>query len=267
MQLLHWLRDHRRETILKTPFPAAWDGLLRQNVVHYRRLKEDQRHSFQDLIRIFVAEKHWEGCGGLELTDEIRVTIAAQACLLILALPHDFYRNVDSILIYPSTIVPPERNLGVFEVPRAPMNGPMPILGEAHQRGPVILAWDSVKRAARHPETGHNVVYHEFAHALDSLDGGFNGTPPLTGREEYARWAKVCEREFLDLRARSAKGERTFLDPYGATNEAEFFAVATEYFFDRPTEMDRHHAELYNVLRDFYRQDPARLDEEWRVST
>jgi Mlc titration factor MtfA (ptsG expression regulator) len=255
--VLHFLRERRRQKLLAAPFPAGWEDHILRNVAHYRWLDAREQQHLRELVRIFVAEKHWEGCGGLALDDEIRVTIAAQACLLVLALPNDLYRNVRSILVYPSTVLLPPRRIGSFEVPLAPVEGPLPILGEAQRQGPVILVWDTVKRTGRHPESGHNVVYHEFAHKLDMLDGRADGTPPLHGRAEYQRWARVCSREFLALREQAARGAHTLLDAYGATNEAEFFAVATELFFDRPEELRRHHAELYAVLQAFYRQDPA----------
>jgi len=239
------------------PFPDAWDGYIERNMAHYRWLDESERRRLRDLVQVFVAEKHWEGTGGLVLTDEVRVTIAAQACLLVLELPHDLYRNVQSILVYPSTVVAPERRLGTFEIPREPLDGPLPILGQAQLRGPVILVWDAVERTGRHPERGHNVVYHEFAHKLDMLDGSADGTPPLHGRAEYRRWVGVCSREYHALRAKARQGQRSFLDAYGATSEAEFFAVATEQFFDAPVALRRHHPDLYAVLEAFYRQDPA----------
>jgi Mlc titration factor MtfA (ptsG expression regulator) len=258
----HWLRDRRRRKILETPFPRSWEALLAANVAHYRRLNELERKELRDLIQVFICEKNWEGCGGLALTDEIRVTIAAEACLMILALPHDLYRNVNTILIYPSTVVPPVRQMGVFEVVTSPLVPANPILGEAFPSGPVILVWDYVKQTARHPETGHNVVYHEFAHKLDMFEGRPDGTPPLPDREHYREWAEICAREFLCLREESARGHSTFLDPYGATNEAEFFAVITEQFFDRPAGMETYHPDLYRILRGFYRQDPALRDRE-----
>jgi Mlc titration factor MtfA (ptsG expression regulator) len=253
----HWVRDHRREKILATPFPVEWKNCIEHNVAHYQRLDESQQKHLRDLVQVFVAEKHWEGCGGLILTDEIRVTIAAEACLMILALPHDLYRQVESIFVYPSTVITPERKLGVFEATGNVSSGSFPILGEAQLRGPVILVWDSVLQSARHPESGHNVVYHEFAHKLDMLSGEANGTPVLETKEQYRRWVEVCSKEFLRLRALSGSGKQTFLDSYGATNEAEFFAVVTEQFFDKPVEMKNHCAELYDVLQEFYRQDPA----------
>jgi Mlc titration factor MtfA (ptsG expression regulator) len=234
-------------------------------VAHFRWLDEVERHRLRDLVRIFIAEKRWEGCGGLALGDEIRVTIAAHACLLVMNLPHELYRNVHTILVYPSTVVPTPRSIRAFEIPMRPVEGPVPILGQAQQRGPVVLVWDAVERTGRHPESGHNVVYHEFAHKLDMLDGCADGTPPLHGRAEYARWVRVCGREYEALRGRASRGKGGLLDAYGATNEAEFFAVATEHFFDQPTALRRRHPELYGVLQEFYRQDPAaRLDARTR---
>ncbi|MBU3936010.1 MAG: zinc-dependent peptidase, partial [Proteobacteria bacterium] len=177
---------------------------------------------------------------------------------LQLGLPHNYYRNVESILVYPSTVVPPPRQPGFFERVNTPVGPSHPLLGQAfNQRGPVILVWDTVLRDARHPEQGHNVVYHEFAHKLDMLSGSANGTPPLVDRGLLAEWVTVCSREFLRLRHLAEKGQKTFLDAYGATNEAEFFAVATETFFDRPLSLQKHAPDLYNVLTAYYRQDPA----------
>jgi len=255
--IIGWLKERKRRKRLQVPFPAKWHAILEENVAHYRMLDEDERSRLQDFVQVFVPEKNWEGCGGLTLDDEIRVTIAGQAGLLALGLPHQFYANVPSILVYPSTIVTPEHRTGTFEIPRLQTTSGIPILGEAQLRGPVILVWDTVKRNARHPEEGHNVVYHEFAHKLDMLDGAADGTPLLDDREALRRWVEVCQAEFGTLRERAQRGLPTYLDKYGATNEAEFFAVATEYFFDKPLDMQKHEETLYGVLRDFYHQDPA----------
>lgn len=256
----HWLRDHRRKRILESPFPSEWNLILDRNVAHFRRVREESRKSLRDLIQVFVAEKNWEGCGGLVLTDEIQVTIAAGACLMVLALPHDLYRDVSSIFVYPSTVMTPERRPGVFENSPRVVSAPFAILGEAMLGGPIILVWDSVLRSARHPEAGHNVVYHEFAHKLDMLTGRADGTPPIADCETLRRWVDVCSREFLRLRELCARGKPTFLDAYGATSEAEFFAVVTEQFFDQPRELARLHRDLYDLFREFYRQDPASQD-------
>jgi Mlc titration factor MtfA (ptsG expression regulator) len=255
--MLHWLRDHRRAEARQRSFPAAWEAFVGAGVAHYCLLDDAERSELHATMQVFVEEKNWEGCGGLDLTDEIRVTIAAQACLLQLGLPHDYYRNVQTILVYPSTVVPPEQPRGGFERVNGPVPAPVPILGQAFAQGPVILVWDAVLHGARHPEQGHNVVYHEFAHKLDMLDGAADGTPPLAGRDQLAEWVAVCSVEFLRLRRLADKGHKTFLDAYGATNEAEFFAVATEEFFDRPRALQKHSPDLYRVLGAYYRQDPA----------
>lgn len=256
--MFHWIRDHRRAEARKRPFPPEWETFVRANVAHYCLLDEAERTELRAMIQVFLEEKHWEGCGGLELTDEIRVTIAAQACLLQLGLPHDYYRNVYSILVYPSTVVPPEHHPGVFERVDRPVEPSVPIIGQAIGQGPVILVWDAVLHGARHPEQGHNVVYHEFAHKLDMLDGGADGTPILADRNQLNEWVAVCSEEFLRLRSLAGKGQETFIDAYGAKNEAEFFAVATEEFFDRPLALQKHSPDLYRVLSSYYRQDPAK---------
>ncbi len=255
--MFHWLRDHSRTEARKRPFPPEWEAFVRANVAHYALLDAAERSELCAMMQVFLEEKNWEGCGGLDLSDEIRVTIAAQACLLQLGLPHDYYRNVESILVYPTTVMLPERQTGVFESAAAPVEGSVPILGQAFVRGPVILVWDAVLHDARHPGQGHNVVYHEFAHKLDMLDGAADGTPPLADRDELAEWTAVCSREFLRLRSLAGMGHKTFLDAYGGTNEAEFFAVATEEFFDRPDALHGQAPDLYRVLCDYYHQDPA----------
>lgn len=255
--MFHWLRDHNRAEARNRPFPTEWEALVHSNVAHYSMLDDAERGELRAMMQVFLEEKVWEGCGGLDITDEIRVTIAAQACLLQLGLPHDYYRNVESILVYPTTVVPPERQPGVFERVDGPVETSGPILGQAFVQGPVILVWDAVLRDARHPEQGHNVVYHEFAHKLDMLDGAADGTPLLADREKLDEWVSVCSREFLRLRSLADKGHKTFLDSYGAKNEAEFFAVATEEFFDRPLALQHHAPDLYQLLSDYYRQDPA----------
>jgi MtfA peptidase len=259
--MLHWFRDHRRAEARKRPFPPEWEAVVRRNVAHYRVLNEAERIELHAMIQVVLEEKQWEGCGGLVLTDEIRVTIAAQACLLQLGLPHDYYHNVESILVYPSAVVRPEHQPGVFERADAPVEAAVPLLGEAFARGPVILVWDAVLHGARHPEQGHNVVYHEFAHQLDMLDGAADGTPPLPDREQLAKWVEICSREFQRLRRLADEGHKTFLDSYGATNEAEFFAVATEEFFDRPLALQTHSPDLYRLLGEYYRQDPAQREQ------
>lgn len=251
--LFRWLRDRRRKRILATPFPDAWLPYLERNVGYYRLLSDAEKVRLRDDLRIFIAEKHWEGCGGLILTDEIKVTVAAQACLLTLNLEGEPYARVRTILVYPSGYTAPEVDPldggGVLE-------GEVERSGEAHYRGPVVLSWDEVLEGGRYPD-GYNLVFHEFAHQLDMLDGAINGTPPLADPEQARRWKRVMSAEYRRLVEASERGKATLLDDYGAESEAEFFAVATECFFDRPGALARGHPELYEVLRDYYRQDPA----------
>jgi Mlc titration factor MtfA (ptsG expression regulator) len=250
-----WLKERRRRQLLEHPFPEHWNRILSENIAHVRYLDPEELQRLRELVQVFVAEKHWAGCGGLELDDEIRVTIAGQACLLILGLDHDLYRAVETILVYPSAVVPKRAEEPMFAAPVV-VNPVVPLIGEAHQRGPIILTWDAVLRGARHPD-GHNVVYHEFAHKLDMAGGGIDGVPPLHSREEYEHWVEVCTREYEELRARLHRGVRSLLDPYATKNPGEFFAVVTEFFFERPRELAHAHPDLYEVLRAFYRQDPA----------
>ncbi|MBY0523337.1 MAG: zinc-dependent peptidase [Gemmataceae bacterium] len=252
--ILSWLQRRRREKILATPFPSEWVPYLDKNIAHYRYLTDAEKARLRDDLRIFVAEKSWEGCGGLTMTDEMKVTIAAQAMLLVLGLAHNYFDRVLSILVYPGAYraVTPDSSTGHLE-PQDSSDR----LGEAHYRGPVILAWSEVLEEGKHPERGHNLVYHEFSHQLDMLDGIVNGTPPLESAGEQQRWHDVMTREYDALIRASEHHHATLLDKYGTTNEAEFFAVATECFFDKPTQMEHRHPQLYALLREYYKQDPA----------
>lgn len=255
--VLGWLTERRRRRIEERPFPAEWEAALERNVGHWQLLSEEERALLKKLVLVFVEEKTWVGAHGLELDDEIRVTIAGEACLLLLGRDHSLYADVDSIVVYPSTMLAPERPRSFFDRRVEPVETPRHLLGEAHRGGPVLLAWDAVKRGARDPKDGRNVVIHELAHKIDMLDARADGTPPLESRAALRKWAEVAAPVFLELRARAEKGKKTFLDPYGATDEAEFFAVATELFFEKPARFEREHPELYELLREYYGQDPA----------
>jgi Mlc titration factor MtfA (ptsG expression regulator) len=255
--LFRWLTERRRRAIEAHPFPDAWEEHLCTNVAFWSQLADDERAHMRRLVQVFLAEKHWEGCGGLELTDEIRVTIAADACLLLLGRDHSLYDDVRSVLVYPTTVVRPRRSRAFFATTPELEEPPPALLGEAHHGGPVILVWDAVRRGARDPDDGRNVVFHEFAHKIDMLDGDADGTPPLRGSAARRRWAEVCSEVFLALRRSVERGRPTFLDAYGATDEAEFFAVATEAFFERAEAMRDALPELYALLANFYNQDPA----------
>ena len=255
-----WLQRRRRRHLLRTPVPAGWNEWLAARVPHHDSLDVSERERLRDLVRVFVAEKHWEGVDGVEVTDEMRVTIAGQACLLLLGLEHDYFSNVDSVLIYPRGFVSvPKQSVDAAGVVH---ESDAESLGEAWRDGPVLLSWVDSVAGGVNPHDGMNVVIHEFAHKLDLRDGIVNGVPPLKNREEYARWAEVMRREYETLVERSERGRATLLDEYGATNPGEFFAVAVECFFEKPRQMRRRHGEMYGVLADYFGQDPARrLDE------
>jgi Mlc titration factor MtfA (ptsG expression regulator) len=252
--IFSWLRQRRRGRILAKPFPSDWLQYLRKNVVHYQYLAEAEQARLRDDLRVFIAEKSWEGCGGLQMTDEIKVTIAAQACLLVLGMEHNYYDRVQSILVYPHGYRAPTHEGGPGG---AILETTADRLGEAHYRGPVILSWAEVLADGRRPGGGTNLVIHEFAHQLDMLDGVIDGTPPLRDREQARRWHNVMTAEYQRLIEASEQGRATLLDQYGTVDEGEFFAVATECFFDKPTRMSRRHPQLYDLLREYYRQDPA----------
>jgi MtfA peptidase len=254
--IFSWLRQRRRRRILTRPFPAEWLRYLDENVAAYRLLSGAEQAKLRDDLRVFVAERRWEACGGLEMSDEVKVTVAAQACLMALGLEDDCYDRVTSILVYPHGYL--ARNHGPHVGGGVVLEGTTGLLGEAHYRGPVILSWDEVLADGRHPEEGRNLVFHEFAHQLDMLDGVVNGTPPLRSNEQRRKWRGVMTAEYHRLIAESEHGRATLLDQYGTANEGEFFAVATECFFNRPTAMSRRHPRLYELLREYYRQDPAK---------
>lgn len=221
-------------------------------MAHWSLLDDDERARLEDLIKVFLVDKKWQAARGFELTDEIRLMISAMACLLILELEYDYYDPVRWIEVHPTTVVRTGlRGIGVSGVVS---DSPLPILGEAAFDGPVVIAWDEASANARHPERGHNVVYHEFAHKLDMGDRLVDGTPRFEDAEARARWIEVCTVEFEALRDHAAGG---LLDRYGGVNPAEFFAVVTEVFFDRPVLMQAEKPALYGVLQGFYRQDPA----------
>lgn len=250
-----WLTERRRKRLLEAPFPPAWDAYIDDNVALVRRLDADQRERLRDLVHVFVDEKHWEGLGGLELTDEIEVTIAAQACFLLLGREHALYEDVESILVYPSTMIAPPRERGFFEAGIQVVDeGGTAILGQAHLGGPVILAWDDVLDGAR-GKGKRNVVFHEFAHKIDMADGSVDGTPPLPTEREVTEWTRVWTAAFRDLVARVEHRVPSSIDAYGATNEAEFFAVATETYFLNPFGLRWDYPALYRLLDRYYRPD------------
>ena len=240
--------------IQQQKFPVEWEPLVRQTLPIYAGLSSAQQLQLHELIKLFLARKNFVGCGGQQIDDEVRVTIAANACLLLLDRNTDCYPQLHSVLVYPSTFVVEHEQRDAIGLVSMNSN---PLVGESWSNGKVILAWDDVQRGVTNFRDGHNVVLHEFAHELDHEDGATNGAPILRTRGAYKSWAKVFAAEFAELQLKTVHGHESLLDKYGATNPAEFFAVATETFFERPREMQAHHAELYQELKGFYCVDPA----------
>ncbi len=243
----------RRARLRRRPFPEAWRLILRRRVPGFRRLPADLQLQLKRHIQVFLAEKPFLGCGGLVVTDEMRVTVAAQACLLLLNRRDHYFPQLRQILLYP----------GAFVVDRVHADGSgvlqdqrRALAGESWSEGQVILSWSDVLAGAADPADGHNVVVHEFAHQWDQEKGRANGAPPLPSRARRARWAAVLGASFVLLQGQVARAEPTLLDPYGATDPAEFFAVATETFFERPVQLAAEQPALFGELGRFYRVNP-----------
>ncbi|MFH1654532.1 MAG: M90 family metallopeptidase [Pseudomonadota bacterium] len=252
---LEW-RNHRRKILLQKELSHDWVEIIERNVALYKFLPDDLKKQLHRHMQVFLAEKYFEGCGGLKITDEIKVTIAAQACILLLNRDKiTYFPLLSSILVYPSAYVAEQRvQIGITYITE-----PSARLGESWDRGTVVLAWDHVKQCTMDFKGGHNVVLHEFAHQLDQESGQANGAPLLEKRSSYAMWAHVLTEEYQHLRSAMMHHEKDIMDFYGATNPAEFFAVATETFFEKAILMKKIHPKLYEELKEFYRLDPA----EW----
>ena len=247
-----YLRD---PWIRRRPFPKEWETMLKAAVPVYESLGTEQRQRLRELVHLFLAKKRFYGCGGLEIDDEIRVTVAAQACLLILNQGFNVYPKLQSVLVYPSAFRAEREQL--LDDGTVALAG-HELLGESWSNGKVILSWDDVEKGIADFSDGHNVVLHEFAHQLDGLSGSTNGAPPLR-RNSYKSWANVFTENFEDLRSRSEHSHATVMDEYGTTNPAEFFAVATETFFEKPHQLHEHRQALYEELQRYYQLDPR----EW----
>lgn len=246
-------RQYRRKKIQQQPFPSAWRQILKHRMPYFRALPADLQLQLKKLIQVFVAEKQFVGCAGLSVTDEMRVTIAAQACLLLLNKPAHYYPKLKQILIYPAAFVVPTQqadNAGVISE-MAQVR-----LGESWQTGQIILSWVDTLKSAAICNDGHNLVIHEFAHQLDQLKGQATGAPQLSSAQAYKEWSLVLSREYEQLQKQLALGLPTLFDAYAATNPAEFFAVISEVFFEQPDLFAAQHAALYQQLRSFYALDP-----------
>lgn len=264
--LFSWLRNRRRKRLLSEAAPPGWESYLSGYVWQYEHLPREKQLRLSDIARVLVAEKHWSGCGGLELTAEIQAAIAGRAALMVIGPAEPFYFDrLTSILVYPAgydASVADEAALLVPSLHQSWMGGGSDArLGEAWGSRSVVLSWQTIqKESARSSGRGRwasNLVLHEFAHHIDALDGDMDGIPPMFNRRDHRQWLSTMKREYEQLRANARQGQRTLIDTYGATKLSEFFAVTTECFFEQPHELKQLHSELYRVLQNYYQQDPA----------
>ncbi len=254
--MFDWWRRLSRAGVIAEPFPDRFRELVRRRVPCAELLTEDELSKFETLVRIFNSEKAFEGAGGLQVDEEMRVVIAARACLLVLQrveLDGALYPDLSTVIVYPSTYrAQVKRQEGYVTI-----DDEQARLGESWTHGVVVLAWDAVLSGAANLSDGHDVVLHEFAHQLDAEDGAMDGTPELDDLQRYGVWSRVAGAEYAELCEAVEQRRKTNIDAYGATNAPEFFAVLVEKFFEQPTALLQRHAELYAELATFFRFDPA----------
>jgi MtfA peptidase len=261
--MLGFFKDRHRRRLKARPFPNEWLQIIKRNVAFFVKLSAKDQAELIGHIQVFLAEKNFEGCAGLEITDEVRVTIAAQACLLLLHRKTDYFPRLLTILVYPSTYLADEQRPVTAEIWE---EGKTFRSGEtARTMGSMVLAWDAVKSGAADPSDAKNVVLHEFAHQLDYENFAADGAPALATREQQTSWLEVMRTEFAKLRAADDTGIPTLLDTYGATNPAEFFAVSVEAFFERPSALRSTHPQLYAELAHYFNQSPIEYSAEHSI--
>jgi hypothetical protein len=252
--MFSFFKNRRRKRLRLAGIPCSWRAIVAHNVPMAATLTPSERDELFRILAVFLAEKEFEGAGGLEVTEEIRVTIAAQACMLLIGRNDDYFSETKRIVVYPEPYVGRgQRQVGAGMV----VETAEPRLGESWGSGTVVLAWSRARHDARTPSDGHNLVLHEFAHQLDEENGEADGAPALESGRMFAPWAAAMLPAYEALVASSRTGVPSVLDAYGATNPAEFFAVATETFFERPQLLRDRLPALYAQLQGFYRQDPA----------
>lgn len=248
-----WWPGYRLKRAMAKAFPPAWERVLIANLPPYRRMPVKWRLRLQNLVKRFLHEKEFVGCNGLQITDEMRVTIAGTACLLVLNRPSTIYQDLRYIYVYPDSFHAPIQQrdeTGVVTQGHAGRSG------ESWSNGKVILAWNEVSIGVHNFKDGHNVGLHEFAHQLDQESGNSNGAPLLDRNSAYTRWAEVFTEAYRDLVNDARFGRKSLMNHYGATNPAEFFAVATETFYEQPKAMAQKHPELFQQLFEYYNVDP-----------
>ncbi|MBL8865679.1 MAG: zinc-dependent peptidase [Planctomycetia bacterium] len=251
--MFSWLRDRRRKRLLAEPFPPHWDAILRNNVQHYSRLSDPERAKLRDAIRVLIDEKGWEPARGFHVTEEMKLTIAGQAALMLIGMAdHDYFARVPSIVVHPGEFRRPDPEDATVEDEVTDEI----VDGLASYRGPVVVGWEQVKAEARDPDAGYSVVIHEFAHQLDFLDEYTDGTPPLPSKADEQRWAAVMSAAFERHRKALDRGRETFFSVQAGDSESEFFADTSEAFFCRPGDLVAEEPDVYEILAKFYGVDP-----------
>ena len=249
-----FLRNSRRQKLRARPCPAGWLAVLAERVPHFPLLPSGDQQELAGHLQVLLAEKQFEGRGGLTVTEEMRVTVAGQAALLLLHRETGYFAGLSSIILYPD-----EYRAPVWESDEVGIvtEGIDRRVGEFHPAGALVLSWRDILAAGQPGEDDYNVIIHEFTHYLDAEDGISTALMEGDDWSRLPRRLAVLRREFEQLQEDVAAGRETLLDPYGAEHPAEFIAVATECFFGLPRLLYDYHGELYAVLRDYYRQDPA----------
>ncbi len=246
------LRQRKQKQLLQKPLHSDWIAILQNNVALYSMLPDALRDELHGHIQVFLDEKEFIG-QGIQITDEIKLTIAANACILLLQGENRSFPEFTSVIVYPDTYVATQtKQDGLVEHQEYSSRA-----GESWMRGPIVLSWQDVVRGSHYPRDGHNVVLHEFAHKLDEQNDVMDGLPLLRDKADYAEWTKVFRKEYANLIKRAKRNKNSVLDEYGTTSPPEFFAVATESFFEKPRRMQKKLPDLYTQLKIFYRVDPA----------
>ncbi|MFN5924355.1 MAG: zinc-dependent peptidase [Pseudanabaena sp.] len=243
----------QRDRLMAKPVPRHWLNIIESNLAIYHSLEIHQQKQLQGYVQVFLKEKQFIGCMGLQVTEEMRVTIAAIACLLLFGDRKTYFPNLRSILIYPHAYIVNEIVMRDHYIVEERL---VARLGESWTQDQIILSWEQIQQDLRNWQDGHNVILHEFAHQHDQEDGRAEGVPILPRTLDYALWAKVMTTDYLQLCDQVERQHKTIIDSYGATNPAEFFAVVTETFFEKPKQLYQHHSSLYELLQRYYQLDP-----------
>ncbi|MFT6269313.1 MAG: Mlc titration factor MtfA (ptsG expression regulator) [Alphaproteobacteria bacterium] len=249
----YW-REYKRSETRRLPFKKQWRKIIQQRMPYFKTMPTHLQLQLKQHIQVFLAEKRFIGYNGIIITDEIRVTIAAQACLLLLNRRTDYYPKLRTILVYPRAFVKQQQSASADGVH---FTQNLALAGESWGFGKIVLSWQDTINGAYDPNDGHNVVIHEFAHQLDQENGSANGAPILGKGQNYDAWASILSAQFEHLKRQANSREPSIFDYYGATNPAEFFAVASEVFFEKSEVFRHYHPKLYRQLSLYYGVDPA----------